>query len=1233
MSAALLAKEAFAAALAATEGKTDPASALVRARALSRTGETDAGLLEARKLLRRAAELSEDERAQAWALVVELYGARRCGPLAQKAWDDAVAACGEAPLLQHARGRALLSLDQRPEAEAMLAASVAKQRTGAATVTLAHARYVLGHFQDALDEVAKVPDGDAAELAALRLRAQVQGARGEHAAEAETLAKLVQAAPESDWRVSDRVALAVAYATLERLADAKAELEWVAKQDKDPGAARYARTRIGFLDRATDAKRRVLAAFPTTHQKRNHCGPAVLELCARYLGFDLDPDVIAKQVRRGEGTPMFEITRFLAEHAIAHRRAVMDDERLKKAIDLGFPVILQEEYSTTSHVAVVTGYDDRLGVFVVTDPMTHHSGTRPYGWNDHAGELFGCGVVVVLGREGPETDEKAKGADAAGIVDAAHLRLMDEADRTRPSGLSGETNNSVHELIVTATRAIAAEPDFRLAWLRRTGARLEVYRRTRNEDAQDEFLADLYEVRTRFPNDEWPHQIHARYLDYESRYSESAAMWSEALRVDPGDGNNACSLGAMKFFTGDLAGAKKTLWRALSDFAHPGEAEGLLAGAYLRELELRAADRAKDAQQTPAVPWAVSRFPETARARIEDETDEDLLFSAWHMNELQRAFDPENPTAWDVAGYLALAERDAAKARPLFEKAAPNRARAERGLACALEHAGEYEGAEKLLASVARQYPRHVESQTDLASFFRRRGVPERAAQHLEASLDRASPPEDLVYPLYDALRVATSSEEACARLRALAEERSNDWGFLMTAVDRLESAAWGGHAIALLRQLVDKAPKDAGLLTRLGRLLLPDPFARDEAMALLERSAAVDPGYYWTARSLALGFVGRDPEKGLHWAEKAIAAAGNGPQLGYALETKSRLLAALGRADEADKTLRRAPLSWPSQARGMRALIYFHLDQTSDYARALELVKLAPPVDDDDEGGHWLWAYELRASRLVGRGKDALARAKEIWERTKLRSDLGWDVYWTTHELDRPLARAAAEWQRDHAETTDGREDWERRAAEMEAHMGDASHLDRLRDAAAAKPKTLSHLYWVYADLGRHDDAIRVARDAYEKAPTDDSVATAACEAELSAGDAAKARAIAERLTEDRPFAHAGFERLALVTAMQLDADAALAASARAVESAPGCSVAQRSYAAALFAKGDRDGAAARARWAIALDPPNANVEARWEVGFLAALEGKKGALDPYLAKQSPDAYERKAPYLDKLR
>ena len=180
-----------------------------------------------------------------------------------------------------------------------------------------------------------------------------------------------------------------------RLPQRAGEIYLLRLKSDDPAQVRAWKAKgAELLARApADALRRALP-FPTTQQKYEFCGPAVLELCLRSLGIDLGQDEIARQIKRERGTPMFEIVRYLADHAIVARRVVATVDKVRAAIDLGLPMIIQEEYATTSHVAVIMGYDAALEVFLVRDPMTHQLSTRPWGWTESAGRYRSSDAAV-----------------------------------------------------------------------------------------------------------------------------------------------------------------------------------------------------------------------------------------------------------------------------------------------------------------------------------------------------------------------------------------------------------------------------------------------------------------------------------------------------------------------------------------------------------------------------------------------------------------------------------------------------------------------------------------------------------------------------------------------------------------------------------------------------------------------------------------------------------------------
>src|SRR6185369_3225652 len=104
-----------------------------------------------------------------------------------------------------------------------------------------------------------------------------------------------------------------------------------------------------------------LVAFPTTIQRRDHCGPSTIELVLRYWkgGLDLSNDQIAQMVKfPHSGTPVYKMREFFHLVGFDTLRCQIALDQLKQLIDAGYPLIVEEEFSNSSHVSVVIGYDD-----------------------------------------------------------------------------------------------------------------------------------------------------------------------------------------------------------------------------------------------------------------------------------------------------------------------------------------------------------------------------------------------------------------------------------------------------------------------------------------------------------------------------------------------------------------------------------------------------------------------------------------------------------------------------------------------------------------------------------------------------------------------------------------------------------------------------------------------------------------------------------------------------------
>src|SRR6185436_10117426 len=144
---------------------------------------------------------------------------------------------------------------------------------------------------------------------------------------------------------------------------------------------------------------------------RSHCGPASCELYLRYFGVPASQIEIARAIKiPGSGTSVWRMRRFLEQAGLHVRRVEAELPLVKKLIDSQIPVIMEEEYSTTGHVAVAVGYDDVRDILEVQDPMTHEIRETPYEDLEKLREFSNHGALVAVPK-----DLVAK-LDAAGAV-------------------------------------------------------------------------------------------------------------------------------------------------------------------------------------------------------------------------------------------------------------------------------------------------------------------------------------------------------------------------------------------------------------------------------------------------------------------------------------------------------------------------------------------------------------------------------------------------------------------------------------------------------------------------------------------------------------------------------------------------------------------------------------------------------------------------------------------------
>jgi tetratricopeptide (TPR) repeat protein len=1253
----LLRGERFAEAARAIDAGLGAASSgpELRWRLRLRRGELD--LLDQRhaldEALLRFSELvaeqrgGDEERLRLHGRLIQGLTQKRCFSLAERAERAALREHGETPLLLVRRGDRALASDDREQAKSCyeraleLSASTAPASgaadDGEATYALANLLYVAGEF-DRVREVAEgIPRTSPVWLASARLRASVEAAVLDYEAEAQVWREILTHHGDGDFADRDRVALGLAISACDRLGEALEVFRQVWRRAPESQQGRYARARMEAAQLAPEgARRRRLHPFPTTSQKRHQCGPAVIDLCLRYLDVDLDFEQIDAAVRRGEGTPMHEIGRFLAHNGVASRRIEINAARLKAAIDLGLPVIVQEEYATTAHVAVITGYDQRLDLFIANDPTSHRQLFKSYAWLEQAGDIYGNGGLLVLGSAGEGLSELERRVDAAGLREAPHLRLLDERERER-AGLGSRTGTTAFEEVIRlADQALALAPGFKLAWYERARAYISLWGIHRDAHHRRRALAALYDLRTRFSEEKWPYQLHGHLLAQEERYEEAYVAYHDAWLRDPGDASNLDAMGRSKLLAGDLEVAEEHLLEALRvDPAHL-TAPRNLASLYLRQLELVDEQReaslesgsagvvgsderpgsglgaagvslgGRSGQEDPST-YARLGVPQVAQRQLR-RAPATVLRRAQHFAEVSCSRSPQDAIAYSLSGALAVREGRFAAAREAFRKAvglgnfAPWTIT---GLAVACEQLGQQSMALRVLQAGCQQFRGVALPWLALAGTLARRGQLDGAVQTLRQAMEQVLEGRDEVVRTFFRWRSrAAGAPTAAAELRRFAEGRPGDAALLRTVAELLDESGQRGHAIALFRRLVAAGPRDVVALYRLGRLLAKTVATRDEAAALLERVVELAPPMAEARLSLAWISLAQNARRALDLLQPLTDES---PQI---WSTRAQALRTLGRDAEGQGAEQRALDCAGDPHEGRLSLIAWHR-QEGRFDQALRLaegIDVAPLSAGARRAAEIAW---LGAHRLAGKIPVILERVRELCPEGRVQPHLAFDIYHGLSRHDDPLAARAAlvlAVQEPERALT-----WRIRAAGCLARSGRPELLDELLRAKHADAMAWVELSHALRSAGR----VKAALDAAERARTIDpghrDVLRALEEAHQRAGSPERALRVARRLLELYPFEHHGAERVGATLARLGRIDEALEHTAAALDAGPYSEGVHGARAIACFMAGRLDEARQHAEQREAMLPSRRDDRA--SLMILRALEGDLEAVERGLA------------------
>ncbi|MFZ6029326.1 MAG: C39 family peptidase [Chloroflexota bacterium] len=511
------------------------------ARVLLDLGHYDGGILSAQAAARSTADNAIRATALAWAAVG--YGQKNCWNLADAHIRQAIELDPNSPHVLRAQARLRLIADQRLEARAVYDRMAKLDSAWARTYArwgLAYVAYLLGEFEQA-------------------------AVLGEEA---------LAASDEIITPIFTLVYVALAGEDLPALERLVAML--AARSPQAENLARLQEDLAQLKARQAGDERRRLAAFPSLVQRRNYCGPSTIELVLRYWqgGLDLTNDQIAQHVKfPHSGTPPYRMREFFHMIGFDTVRCTASAEQLKMLVDAGYPAIVEQEYSNSSHVAVVIGYDNAAGKIELQDPMTHAVTAMPVDQLNRLRRLYGDSAIVAF----PNNQGHDKALARMGLFDDPVTVMVDQAslelDSNRPQAAADLMEKALKKqptrLIAWMLRLVAVQElwkaALRTAPTQRQGlaAQLSKKQAADPQAARQQFYELLARARQHHPDAELIFQFDGSAALLENDIARALDAYQQASAADPDDARNFAALAECRFALREVDAALEAAYEAV----------------------------------------------------------------------------------------------------------------------------------------------------------------------------------------------------------------------------------------------------------------------------------------------------------------------------------------------------------------------------------------------------------------------------------------------------------------------------------------------------------------------------------------------------------------------------------------------------------------------------------------------------------------------------------------------
>jgi Tfp pilus assembly protein PilF len=623
-------------------------------------GQVDEGML----LLEQAASHTHNANIRAAIISAKAngYAIKRCFNLAENAIREALQVAPDEPRVMFAQATLSMQMDQRLEGRAIMERMPGDTQAWVNSyidLELANIAILLGEFDEAKRLASSALDYSDEIIHPLVFLVGIAMLKGD-LQEMERLVSQIEArSPQTDL-----------------LPPIRAGLESLRKR----------------LTGQTKAPQRRLESFPSLVQRRDYCGPCTIELVLRYWkgGLDLTNSDIARRVKLPQaGTPIHRMTEFFRLLGFNTLRCIAPPDMLKKLVDAGFPVIVEEEAAGQSHVTVVIGYDDEAGTIELQDPMTHHVLPIPIADFNRFRQIHFDSAIVAYPAHGGHEETLAR----LGLISDEVLALLDQAS------VAIETGNLplVAELMERATQI---RPQHGLAWARWLQALLQQWRvaqdRLRSFPAQlsllenHETAPDMQKLRSQFYSVLERARLAQPQAEFIYLYEGYAALldgdlppaldaFQKAHELAPGNPNSLAAIAECQYNLRQVEQALESARQAVK--LDPGSVAGnVWLARCLSWLRKEHADYYAHVGLDLTPDWwmahlamaeaHMSRNPAiAAQPETRPGSQPNPGQAAWHEIDIVLSHFPNQPDALVLRAYLMMGYRDFISAQAVLETA------------------------------------------------------------------------------------------------------------------------------------------------------------------------------------------------------------------------------------------------------------------------------------------------------------------------------------------------------------------------------------------------------------------------------------------------------------------------------------------------------------------------------------------------------------------------------------